>query len=67
MGHKHVDTLKEVWTALSQERVGKENVQENSWNNANIKTADVLARGPLEEKRYAHGSSAKKHTRRENQ
>jgi hypothetical protein len=67
MGHKHVDTLKEVWTALSQERVGKENVQENSWNNADVQTADVLAQGPLEGKTYACGSSAKKHTPRENQ
>jgi hypothetical protein len=30
MGHKHIDTLKEISTASPQEHVGKENVQENS-------------------------------------
>jgi hypothetical protein len=53
MGQKHIDTLKEVPAALPQERVGKENIQENSWNNANVQTTDVLTREPLEKKTYA--------------
>jgi hypothetical protein len=33
--------------------VGKENIQENSWNNADVQTTDVLTREPLEKKTYA--------------
>jgi hypothetical protein len=53
MGHKHVDTLKEVPMASPQERVGKENIQKNSWNNADVQTTDVLTREPVEKKTYA--------------
>jgi hypothetical protein len=45
--------VEEPTELFSGRGVGKENVQENSWNNANVQTADVLAREPLKRKTYA--------------
>jgi hypothetical protein len=42
MGHKHIDTLKELSPAPSQERVGKDSRLENIWNSANVQKTDAL-------------------------
>ncbi len=58
MGHKHTDILKEVLTALPQERVGIRNEEGNNdkgliSNSDDGQTADVLAQKTLKKKTYA--------------
>jgi hypothetical protein len=46
MGHKHIDTLKELTPATSQERVGKDIVTGNCGNEANVQRTVHGIRGP---------------------
>jgi hypothetical protein len=61
MGHKHIDTLREIPATPSQERVGKDSLSENIWNGVSeslwngvaVQKTDVPLRRPPVKKTYA--------------
>jgi KUP system potassium uptake protein len=61
MGHKHIDTLREIPATPSQERVGKDSLSENIWNGVSeslwngvaVQKTDVPLRRPPVRKTYA--------------
>jgi KUP system potassium uptake protein len=47
MGHKHIDSLKEVTTTPSQERVGQSDMTEIVWNGDDGRKTDQITQGPV--------------------
>jgi hypothetical protein len=53
MGHENIDSLKETPAALSQERVGKENLERNVWNGTDGLT-DSISWEPMKRRKRMH-------------